>query len=474
MDVRLRRAAAASTHAVALPLTSGAALPPAFRQAAAVAGFTASRGQVCLVHAPPGRVLLIGLGEAADEAAAREAGARAAHHLGDAAQLAIDARGFAPGIAAALAEGACLRAWHGGQLRGRPDPDAPVLAALDLLVDHPAAAAPAWRLRQAAVTGANFARDLVVAPANLLTPETFIERLAPLRDAGIAIEVMKRGALRRRGFGALLAVGGGSALPPRLAVLRWKGTFPAAPVVFVGKGITFDTGGISIKPAQGMEEMRADMAGAAACAGAMLALALRRSPSPAAAVLPLAENTTGAASYRPGDVLRTYSGRTVEVIDTDAEGRLVLADALAYAAERFQPRAMIDLATLTGSIVTALGHHNAGMFDNDPALAAHVAAAGAAVQETVWRMPIGAQHREDLTSDIADLRQCCTGRLLPDACHAAAFLREFAGAVRWVHLDIAGMEAIAEADETAARGPTGFGVRLLDRLVAQRFEDPDW
>jgi leucyl aminopeptidase len=473
MDVRLRRVAAASVKAVALPLSTGTALPPALGPAAAVAGFTAARGQTCMAHVHPGRVLLLGLGDAPDEAAARAAGARAAYNFADVPRIAIDARGFAPGIAAALAEGAALRAWHGGQLRGRHDPDAPSLRALDLLVDAPAAAAPAWRQRHAAVAGANFARDLVAAPANLLTPETFIERLAPLREAGIAITLMKRGELSRRGFGALLAVGGGSALPPRLAVLRWKGAFPAAPVVFVGKGITFDTGGISIKPAQGMEEMRADMAGAAACAGAMLALALRRSPSPAAAVLPLAENTTGAASYRPGDVLRTYSGRTVEVIDTDAEGRLVLADALAYAADRFKPRAMIDLATLTGSIVTALGHHNAGMFDNDPALAAHVAAAGAAVQESVWRMPIGARHREDLTSDIADLRQCCTGRLLPDACHAAAFLRDFAGETPWVHLDIAGMEAIAEAEETAAQGPTGFGVRLLDRLVARCFEAPD-
>jgi leucyl aminopeptidase len=256
-------------------------------------------------------------------------------------------------------------------------------------------------------------------------------------------------------------------------VLRWPGSIAAPPVAFVGKGLTFDTGGISIKPAQGMEHMRADMAGAAACAGALLALALRRSPAPAVAVLALAENATGVASYRPGDVLRTHSGRTVEVIDTDAEGRLVLADALAYAAERFKPRAMIDLATLTGSIVTALGHHHAGLFDNDPALAAHLAAAGASVGERVWRMPIGEQHRADLTSDIADLRQCLTGRLLPDACHAAAFLREFAGEIPWAHLDIAGVEAEPEATETAARGPTGFGVRLLDRLVAQRFEAPE-
>jgi leucyl aminopeptidase len=243
--------------------------------------------------------------------------------------------------------------------------------------------------------------------------------------------------------------------------------------------------------------MRADMAGAAACAGAMLALALRGSPAPAVAVLALAENAVGAASYRPGDVLRTLSGRTVEVLDTDAEGRLVLADALHYAATRVaagrlghasgrggpsangaRPQAIIDLATLTGSIITALGHHRAGLFSTDPPLAAALAAAGEAVGEPLWPMPIGERHREDLKSDIADLRQCAPhgsgawgGRFLPDACHAAAFLREFAEGVPWAHLDIAGVENRTEADALGPKGASGFGVRLLDALVEMRFEE---
>jgi leucyl aminopeptidase len=171
-------------------------------------------------------------------------------------------------------------------------------------------------------------------------------------------------------------------------------------------------------------------------------------------------------------VLRSLSGKTIEVIDTDAEGRLVLADALAWAVARHRPQAIIDLATLTGSIVTALGHHMAGMFTNDAGLAAHVAAAGEAVDELVWRMPIGDTHRKDLESDIADLRNCVPGRMQPDACHAAAFLREFVGDTPWVHLDIAAMESQAEASDQHAAGATGFGVRLLDRLVALRFEDP--
>jgi leucyl aminopeptidase len=290
---------------------------------------------------------------------------------------------------------------------------------------------------------------------------------------GITLDVLKPAALREAGLGALLAVGQGSAHKPRLAVLRWAGSTGAPPVAFVGKGITFDTGGVCIKPADRMWEMRADMAGAAACVGAIVALARRGSPAPAVAVLALAENVTGESSYRPGDVLRSYSGRTIEVVDTDAEGRLVLADALAWTAAKIRPSAMIDLATLTGSIVIALGNEMAGLFGTDAALSAHLSAAGAEVGEPVWAMPIGAQHREDLNSDIADIRHCATGRLQPDACQAAAFLREFAGDVPWAHLDIAGVELRHATDDFGAAGPTGFGVRLLDRLAALRFEEAE-
>ena len=264
-------------------------------------------------------------------------------------------------------------------------------------------------------------------------------------------------------------------------MLRWRGSFDAPPIAFIGKGLVFDTGGVSIKPAEGMEAMRADMAGAAACAGAMLALALRRSPSPAIAVLALAENATGAASYRPSDVIRTLSGRTVEVVDTDAEGRLVLADALTFAA-RMRPRAMVDVATLTGAIIAALGHHRAGLFGNDAALMSALAAAGEAVGEPLWPMPIGAGHRADLASEIADLRQCVPSargeggwpaRFIPDACHAAAFLREFAGALPWAHLDIAGVDTAEVPHALGPAGATGFGVRLLDHLVETQFETAD-
>ena len=473
MRVRIRRRAERSIHAVAIPVAGAEAVPPRFAEAARAAGFDGRRGSACLVHAPPGRVLLVGVGDAPGTDAARGAGAAAAHHLSDARRIAIDATALPSALAAALAEGAALRAWHGARYRSLPDPEAPALTACDILAEDPHETERLWQSAEAAVVGTAFARDLVLAPGNKLTPRNFAAHLSRLSDAGVTVEVVNAARLRALGMGGLLAVGAGSAFAPRLIVLRWRGAFDAPPVAFVGKGITFDTGGVCIKPAAGMEDMRADMAGAAACAGAMLALALRRSPAPAAAVLAVAENATGAASYRPGDIVRTYPGTTVEVIDTDAEGRLVLADALAYTVAQVRPRAIVDLATLTGSIVSALGSVMAGLFANDPALAAKVAAAGAAVGEPAWWMPIGDSHRADLDSDVADLRQCLTGRRQPDACHAAAFLREFVGDTPWAHLDIAGVEDKAEADETAPRGPTGFGVRLLDRLVAQSFEDPE-
>ncbi|MCB4820629.1 leucyl aminopeptidase family protein [Roseicella aerolata] len=474
LRVKLRPSARDHGGPRAIPVAEGAAPPQAFRAAAEAARFTGAAGQVLDLPTPGGRVLLVGAGRPRRMLNWEMAGGTAAAGAGRVKRLTIDAGGLAPEAAAALAAGACLRAWRFDACRRREEP-AP--EALDLVVDSPAAVAPCWERAAAAVRGCLFARDLTAEPGNRLTTRDFAARLEALAEHGIAVDVLGRKRLARAGLGALLAVGGGSANPPRLAVLRWRGSHAAPPIAFIGKGICFDTGGISIKPAQGMEAMRADMAGAAACAGAMLALALRHSPAPAVAVLALAENAIGAAAYRPGDVLRTGAGRTVEVVDTDAEGRLVLADALHYA-QRFRPAAMLDLATLTGAIVTALGTHRAGLFGTDAALLAQVAAAGEAVGEQLWPMPIGERHRAELKSDIADLKQCVPtggegGRFLPDACHAAAFLREFVGATPWVHLDIAGLGTRAAPWALGPKGPSGFGARLLDALVAQSFEDPD-
>ncbi len=402
------------------------------------------------------------------------AGAHGTALLLRAPHIAIDGRGLPAATAAALAAGACLRAWHTPRWAANPPEHAPRLAAITLVTDDPETHA-AWAATAPGIEGALYARDLVSTPANLLTPTTFAARLGALTALGLTLEVLDAAALRQLGCGGLLAVGGGSAHPPCMAILRWPGSQP--PVALIGKGITFDTGSISIKPADRLWEMRADMAGAAACAGAMLALARRRSPRAAIAVLPLAENTTGGASYRPGDVLRMANGSTVAVVDTDAEGRLVLADALAWAAR--QPHAaLIDIATLTGSIVTALGHEHAGAFGTDAPLRAAAIAAGQAVGERLWPMPIEEADLRALDSTIADIRHCVDARGQPDASQAAAFLRSFTGSSRWLHLDIAGVEQrpADQADDDEPQryppGATGFGARLLDRLIATHFEPP--
>jgi leucyl aminopeptidase len=457
------RCVSVSEAPLVIPVRGGD-IPAPWRAAAAADGFTGKPETWCEVFDCGRRIVLVGLGDPL------HTGALAASRLLRSPRMAIDATHLTPKEAAALSAGACLRSWHPVNFRTHPDDDDPRLAELDLVSDD-SATERAWLKVAAGVEACLFARDLVTEPSNTLTPVGFVARLDRLVKAGVTLEVKHVPELQAGRFGGLLAVGQGSIHPPCLAILRWPGSHPVPPVAFVGKGITFDTGGICIKPADGMWEMRADMAGAAAAAGALLALALRRSPAPAFAVLALAENTTGANSYRPGDVLAMHNGATVQVVDTDAEGRLVLADALAFAV-REKPQAVVDLATLTGSIVVALGHEMAGCFDNDPALAAAAASAGAVTGENIWRMPIGAQHRDALDSAVADLKHCVDGRGQPDACQAAAFLKEFVGETPWLHIDIAGVESREAATCLHAKGATGFGVRLLDQLVADRFEDP--
>jgi len=444
-----------------VPVRAGT-VPPQYAGAAAAGGFRGESGTSCVLLGGERHIVLTGLGDSADMLNAEAAGAVGMASALRVRRVAFDARGMAPGAAAAFALGGCLRAWYPPADRTSEDEDAPRVRALDLVTDDPAVR-DSWARAACVLAGVEFARNLVTEPANSLTPASFIDRLDRLLDAGVELDVLWPHELEALGFGGLLAVGGGAAHPPQLAILRWPGN-GGAPLAFIGKGVTFDTGGISIKPADGMWDMRADMAGAAACAGAMLAIARRRSPTAAIAILPLAENAVGSGSYRPGDVLRMHDGTTVEIIDTDAEGRLILADVLAYAQSE-KPRAIVDLATLTGSIVVALGHVTAGLFANDDAWAARVTAAGAAVGERFWRMPIGDSHRDALASDIADIRQCVPGRGQPDACQAAAFLREFVGETPWVHLDIAGVESREAAEERYAKGATGFGVRVLDALL---------
>jgi leucyl aminopeptidase len=286
----------------------------------------------------------------------------------------------------------------------------------------------------------------------------------------LQVEILGPAQLSELGFGALLAVAMGSANEARVAVLRWNGAAnpDEAPVAFVGKGVTFDSGGISIKPASGMEDMKWDMAGAGTVVGLMAALAGRNAGVNAVGVVGLVENMPSGTAQRPGDVVTTASGQTVEIINTDAEGRMVLADILWYTQDRFRPKIMVDLATLTGAIIVGLGHEHAGLFSNDDELATRLTDTGLVTREKLWRMPMGTAYDKQLKSDIADMKHV-TGRP-GSSITAACFLQRFVNHVPWAHLDIAGMAWSTKDAACIPKGATAFGVRLLDRLVAEHYE----
>ncbi|PCJ41912.1 MAG: leucyl aminopeptidase [Alphaproteobacteria bacterium] len=319
--------------------------------------------------------------------------------------------------------------------------------------------------------GVSFARDLVTEPGNVVYPESYAEKIKELSDVGIDVEILAEDQMDELGMGALLGVGQGSACESHLVIMHWNGSEndDEPPVAFVGKGVTFDTGGISLKPGAGMEDMKFDMGGSAAVVGAMLALAGRNAKVNAIGVVGLVENMPSSTAQRPGDVVTSMSGQTIEVINTDAEGRLVLADALWYTQDRFQPKFIIDLATLTGAMMVALGHEYAGIFSNDDDLCENLAKAGAQVDELVWRMPIGKAYDKLIDSKIADMKNI--GGKYAGSITAAQFLQRFVNDVPWVHIDIAGTAWKTEASDVADRGATGYGVRLLDQLVREFYED---
>ena len=361
--------------------------------------------------------------------------------------------------------GAALAAYR-FDFRTKARPNDPArLERIDLLAPGITAVTRAWQAVEPDLAGIAFARDLVNEPGNRIYPASFADRIARrLKPAGIAVEILKPSELQKLGMGALLAVGSGSVHTPRLVVMRWRGKRKGAPVALVGKGVTFDTGGIDIKPAARMEEMKGDMAGAAAVAGTMLALALRNDPRAVVGVVPLVENMPSGTAFRPGDVVHAHDGRTIEIIDTDAEGRLILADALAYTAKRFRPRAIVDMATLTGSVIAALGHLYAGIFANDDRLAASLIEAGRPVGERLWRLPLDPDYDEHLKSDIADIRQVAPDAESADAIHAAQFLQGFVEDTPWAHLDIAGVEWLRGEGR---HGAAGFAIRLLTGWLAR-------
>ena len=321
-----------------------------------------------------------------------------------------------------------------------------------------------WSDMQALLEGVFCARDLVYEPANILYPTEFAARCLALKSSGLDVEVLDEAKLEELGMGALLGVGQGSARDSAVVIMHWNGGGTEAPVALVGKGVCFDTGGISLKPAKGMEDMKWDMGGAAAVTGAMLALAGRKVKRNVIGILGLVENMPDGNAQRPGDVVTSLSGQTVEIINTDAEGRLVLADIMTYVQDHYKPQAMIDLATLTGAILVALGKEYAGLFSNNDSLSAQIMKAGDAREEKSWRMPIGKPYHDMLKSHIADMKHI--GGPYGGSSSAACFLEKFVtNKTPWAHLDIAGKAWSEKARPTVPTGGTGYGVRLLNKVI---------
>ena len=375
-----------------------------------------------------------------------------------------------PEEAAEVGFGARLRAYRFDRYKTKKkDDDARGAIKLTVGVANAANARKAWAARSGTADGVIFARDLVNEPANILYPEEFAKRATTLRKLGVAVEVLDVADMKKLGMGALLGVGQGSRRDSRLVVMRWNGGKRGdKPVAFIGKGVCFDTGGISIKPAGGMEDMKGDMAGAACVVGLMQSLASRKAKVNAIGAIGLVENMPDGNAIRPGDILTSMSGQTIEVINTDAEGRLVLCDVLHYVNTKYTPKFMVNLATLTGAIIVALGQDFAGMFSNDDKLSDRLNKAGLETGERVWRMPLDPAYDKMIDSKFADMKN--TGGRYGGSITAAQFLHRFVGKTPWAHLDIAGTAMGSPQTDTNRSWSSGWGVRLLDQLVADHYE----
>ncbi|MET0360840.1 MAG: leucyl aminopeptidase [Sphingobium sp.] len=458
--------------AVELPLESSALIA----EAAKTSRFTGDAGgwfEIFVGEAGQTvRVVLLGTGEGkpADlekaggtiSARLQTSGVKHAALIGG--DLAVDAL-------ASLSLGARLRGWRFDTYRTKQtEVQKPSLETLAIVTGESADDA-ALLAADAVVAGVSFTRELVAEPANIIYPESFVERCKPLADLGVEISILDEKDMAALGMGALLGVGQGSPRASRMLAMRWDGSAGAqpTPLAFVGKGVTFDTGGISIKPAAGMEDMKWDMGGAGAVAGLMKLLALRKSTAHVVGVCGLVENMPDGNAQRPGDVVTSMSGQTIEVINTDAEGRLVLADALWWTQKTFGPKTVVNLATLTGAIIAALADQYGGLFSNDDTLADQLTKAGEATGEKLWRFPMGDVYDKMIDSPIADMKN--TGARYAGSITAAQFLKRYIlEGVSWAHLDIAGMVWSDKAGPLFDKGATGYGVRLLDRLVADLLE----
>ena len=476
--LRALRSGAAFSAALALAVPGLAAA----QEGAAAARFTGKTGQVFESFAErDGRVVrqvLLGVGDNEAEgrsAALERAGAAlTARYLTSGEQvIALDLSdgGLSADEVASVLIGMRLRAWRYDAYRTRLKDEQKRTLEQVVVIGAPDGAEAAWQVEQALAEGVELTRELVAEPANVIYPESFVERVTErLEGTGAEVSFLDEDEMRELGMGALLGVSQGSEREARLLVIKWLGGESGAkPTVFVGKGVTFDTGGISLKQPQGMEDMKWDMGGAGAVAGAMLALAKRKARANVIGVCGLVENMPDGKAQRPGDVVTTMSGQTVEVINTDAEGRLVLCDALTWAQKEFKPAAIVDLATLTGAMIISLGHEHGGLFSNNEQLADNLLAAGRASGDKLWRFPLSPEYDKLIDSPIADMKN--VGPRWAGSITAAQYIQRFVeNDTPWAHLDIAGMVWADKPGATWDKGATGYGVRLIDRYVRDNLE----
>ena len=480
MDIQFVAQIDASADVVAFPVRKGEAgvLGALLGAAAAQARFDGAAGAIAETAAIDGeqakRLLLVGIGEGSEQDLER-GGAALTAKLQTSGATAVHVDFVSTGESdaddvLAFAMGARLRNWRLDTYRTRlADKAKPSLKTVTIASPH-GDLSSRWAENEAIADGVALTQTLVAEPPNILYPETFVERCQHLTDLGVELEILDERQMKALGMGALLGVAQGSTRPPRLLAMRWNGGNAGdAPVVFVGKGVTFDTGGISIKPAAGMDMMKWDMGGAGAVAGAIKAIAGRKAKANVVGVVGLVENMPDGNAMRPGDVVTTMSGQTVEVLNTDAEGRLVLCDAISWAQSAYNPKVIVDLATLTGAMVISLGHEYAGIFANDDTLATDLLAAGEASNNKLWRFPLSPAYDKLIDSPIADMKNI--GPREGGSITAAQFLKRFVDeGVAWAHLDIAGMAWADKDGPVWAKGATGYGVRLLDRYIAANHE----
>jgi leucyl aminopeptidase len=482
MEIEFVAAAAAMQPktAVAQIVFEGEAPNGRLAEALAASRFTGGKGQTLDLIAPAGidaaRLVLVGAGkrEGFDGLAAEHAAANAYNALKgtglEVLRLELPVADAQTAVRAGL--GLRLAAYRFDKYRTKEPADKkPSILRAQIAATEPEAALAAFPPFAALADAVSFTRDLVSEPANILYPAEFARRVKELESLGLDVEILGEPEMTKLGMGSLLGVGQGSVRESQLVVIRWTGAADkaAAPIAFVGKGVCFDSGGISIKPADGMEDMKWDMGGAGAVAGLMHVLAARKAKVNVVGILGLVENMPDANAQRPGDVVTSMSGQTIEVINTDAEGRLVLADAIWYCQDRFKPKFIVDLATLTGAIITALGNDYAGLFSNNEELAANLLDASNTEGEPLWRMPLPEQYNKQIDSMIADVKN--TGGRAGGSITAALFIQKFVNSVPWAHLDIASTAwKKPSSTPTIPDGATGYGVRLLNRLVQEKYE----